>query len=461
METYINKVDFPPTIKPNARYQCKKCDRYFPDLSAIKTHLNSKKPCDVELAILKQINEYNISIDEDLYKCKFCQYETKKRAEFTKHINRKTSCYYTTEYIDNKEIRIKNEREYLVSNGKNNKEVLELLCNQCYLNKIIKRGKGGKCLEHGGKKYEFPDCKESSCKQKGRIEGYCLEHYDLLDKDDKKFQCEKCKKVLSDNRTLNKHKSLDNCLEKLKEQEEYKETEIIIDGYKRRKCLSCDKTFKDLHGLKRHEQRNTSCIDRKLKAEKMAKYMIIDDDGKTKYECDKCNKIFDERYTCEKHIDGPRDCNPQYEIKEINNKTVIFKEKNKYAITYKNNKRIETRLCKNLECSRYPVDGHYCTEHGGIGINYYCEYYDEMDGKCKSLCKVIIDGIRYCIFHGGQPNLKKCENEECDKLIHSAKFCSKHKKNKKKQQYNEKNQEYHKNIRKKNPNIINNLSIYK
>lgn len=426
MEEYIIKLTTPPETAPKARYQCKKCDKYFGDITKIKTHLNSKKPCDVEIAILKKITEYNVSETNDEYECKFCQYKTKKRAEFTRHINRTLSCYYTTEYIDEKEIRLKNDKEYLVSESTSGKEILELLCKECYQNKTIKRGKDGKCSEHGGEKYEYKQCIEEGCSEKGtqKMDGYCRKHYILLDKEEKINQCPKCKVVFTDNRILKKHMGRDDCLEKIMEQEKYKDTEIIIEGRKRRKCLNCDAIFKDLYELKRHENRNTSCTERRQKAEKMSEYLFINDDGKVNYQCPRCDKIFDDRFNCERHIDGPRDCNPEYEIREINGKTVIFKEKNKYSILENGNL---VRLCKHEYCTLSPIDGHHCTQHGGIAKVYKCENIDDVDGECQSNCKVIIDGIRYCIFHGGQPKLKKCENEDCDKLIHSSRFCGTHK----------------------------------
>jgi hypothetical protein len=377
---------------------------------------------------LKKIAEYNISNIDKQYVCKFCNYETEKRSEFTNHINRTISCYYITKFIDGKEIRLKNNREYLV-NRTQNREVLVILCKECYSNNIIKQGNDGKCTDHGGKKFEYPLCIEEGCTENGtqKMDGYCRKHYQLIDKENKVNQCIKCKYVFSDIRALDKHIENDNCLEKIKEHEEYKDTEYYIDGRTRRKCLTCSHVFKDLHRLKQHENGSTSCNDRKLKSEKMSKYRFINDEGIINYKCDKCDKIFDDRHNCEKHINGSRDCNPQYETKIINGKTIIYKPKNKYYVNEKGNL---IRLCKIGDCDLCPIDGHYCSNHGGIRKIYYCEYIDEIDGKCTKKYKGNIDGVRYCINHGGQPSLKKCEEEGCKKLIHSTKFCDKHKRTK-------------------------------
>ncbi len=411
-------------------YTCKKCYSTFGNnLTAIQTHLNSKKPCDEEIKMLKLIKKYNISDDDKKYKCGKCKkYETTVRHTFYKHITRKQSCDIKEETIDNRIIVYKNNNSYVKSSdGKRDMRI----CDECIKEKKISYAKGGNlCQDHGGKIYIPKTCKwEEDCDKKATHEGYCLEHYKMIDKEDKILQCRKCKDIFSDKRTLNKHLENIDCLKNLETDEKYKDNKLIIDGYTKYKCLFCNNIFKDLTALKRHESTNKSCKEEQKIKEKVIENKFINENGKTNYQCLKCDKIFRDRTGYIRHIDGSRDCNPNYEVKCIDGKMIVFKENNKYSVTYSNGKKSENLVCKENDCYLCATNGGYCASHGGTHKKYYCEYEDE-DGKCDKLCKVYIDGIKYCIFHGGQPQLKECAFEGCNKLIHSATFCTKHKINK-------------------------------
>lgn len=369
----------------------------------------------------QRVRERNISTEKNKYVCDKCSLEFKKEDCFYSHINIFPSCIQDKIMIGIEEITFIKSIPCKKSktNGRN-----IIQCKVCIKSNVLSLGKHGinkLCDKHKNIKVEPEKCKWEKCNNQSIDNEVCQIHFDMF----KNLKCPRCKDIYTSKKMLINHViGVLNCVEIKELQERYKDTIVIIDGKQRRKCEYCDGIFKDLYELKRHENRNTSCIERKQRAEKMSEYLFINDDGKINYQCPRCDKIFDDRHNCERHIDGPRDCNPQYETREINGKTVIFKEKNKYLILENGNL---VRLCKHEDCTLCPIDGHHCTEHGGIRKIYKCENIDNVDGECQSNCKVIIDGIHYCIFHGGQPKLKKCENEDCDKLIHSARFCGTHK----------------------------------
>ena len=417
MEDIIKHIDTTDLGKTKTTYECKKCDKIFKDLSAIKVHLHSKKSCDQEKQIINLINEWNISNTN--FKCKYCDYETTVRHTFYKHIIRKQSCKIEEKQINGKIIIEKDNKFYVLSTDKKRNM---RICDECIkMNKInYVKGKGNFCLEHGGEKYIPNNC--IKCEKKATHQGYCLDHYKLLNKEDKILQCENCKNIFSDKRALDNHMNKINCLE-------HNNNKIFDENKTKYQCEKCNKIFEDKYSFTRHINTKKSCSKEKNIKENIIDNKFTDEEGRIRYQCLKCDKIFRDRYGYTKHANGPRNCNPNYEIKIINNKTIIFKNNNKYLITYCNGNKNENLICKEFNCYLCAVSEGYCSQHGGTSKKYYCQFNDVEDGKCDKLYKVMIDGIRYCIFHGGCPKLKKCENNNCNKLIHSATFCTKHKLN--------------------------------
>lgn len=447
MEQYIEKITTIINDKPRTQYKCKKCDKICSDITKIKTHLNSKKPCDVELKMLALINENNIS-DNNEYQCKKCKkYSTKTRAEFYKHITRKQSCVSEEEIIDDRTIIYKDGKSYVKSHdGKRNMPI----CIECIKEKIITYG--SLCEKHCGNKKKIKTCKyeNEDCDKNATHEGYCFDHYKSIDKDNKKFQCPKCFNIFWDNAKLKKHLDTIDCLKKIEEDEKYEGYKIYIDGNLRYKCF-CGKIF-DLHGLKRHFEIKKSCIEEKEIKERFKDNLIYDENNKSRYLCFFCGMLCDDRTMLTRHLNRKISCNPMYVTEYKDGNKIIYKGNNKYKVTDGS----INLLCKNNNCYLCAANGGYCVSHGGTHKKYYCEFVDEDGTKCDKLYKVYIDGIKYCIFHGGQPKLKECVYDDCDKLIHSATYCSKHKINKKisdkeqQKKYHQKN--YKKNIAK---NFVN------
>lgn len=383
MEQYIQKVVNKPKTDPNARYQCRKCNKYFSDKTKINNHLKIKKPCDVELAKLAKIAEYNISDIPNQFKCKLCFYEFKRRTDFDKHINKSTSCVEKIINLSGKEIRIKDGKEHLIER-KENRVLHHLICKECFQDGDIRRAKGGKCPQHGGKQYEYKKCVQDDCKENGKknMDGYCLFHYKLLDKDNKIRECPKCKKILCDNRALNRHIKRNNCLEKIEESKKYDMYRKNVDGYTRYKCQLCDDTF-ELDKFKIHQNMKRSCKEIKEIRETTSKYKSSDN-GMTVYRCDKCDK----EYTIARHmyIHLKNNCNKNdHIIKIINGKTIVFKGDNKFVRTIHNGMTNDNKCCKYTDCYIVNIADDYCKFHGGdlSKNNKYCLY-----NKCPNIRRI-------------------------------------------------------------------------
>lgn len=390
MEQYIQKLTNKPKTGPIARYQCKKCDKYFPDLTAINVHLNSTKPCDVELAKLAKIAEYNISTIPKQYICKLCKYEFKTRPDFDRHINKPASCVEEIVNLDGKEIRLKDGKEHLIQR-KEKRILYHLICKQCYQYGIIKRAKGGTCPQHGGEKYEYKKCIEGDCKEDGKqnMDGYCLYHYKLLDKSNKIRQCPKCKEILCDNRALERHIKRDNCLEKLEESKKFDKYRIKINGYTRYKCNLCGDIF-ELDKFKIHQKMKSSCKEIKEIREATDQHKF-NDNGRTIFKCDKCDKQYSLARRLYFHLKTHSDKEEPI-IKIINGKIVVFKGDDKYIRTVHNGLTNDNRCCKFKNCFKVNIDikNGCCNLHGGDLSNRNkpclyneCPKFRRIQGFCK------------------------------------------------------------------------------
>lgn len=338
----------------------------------------------------KLINENNISNKKGEYKCGRCKnYTTNKIADFKRHLNRKTSCVIEEKTINGRNCFFKDNKYFvkpISGDGKNMK-----ICPDCIIDNKIKFVHSGEyCEDHGGgEAWKWDKCKWKGerCTKNGILEGYCGMHYKLIDKEDKKFQCSHCKNTFSDKRPYQHHIENVDCLKRLEEKEKYKDNLIIVDGYSRYKCLLCNHIYDDVTALKRHwNQTQGKCKEDLEIAEKVKDYEYRDKNDYKFYFCSKCNLTTYIRKNFYIHLTGNKDCNPNYEIKNINDKKIQFIGENKYIITNGENGQNKNLCCKFKECYMKSKAGGFCVNHGGSLKNCLFDSCDRKGVK-KGFCK--------------------------------------------------------------------------